>query len=379
MLQAAERDVSSQALLQADQRELGRRLETLSAQVDRDSGRRQELERTSVRYRQRLQAVVSAGGVRARWKTLAAEIRQLESTILDRQVKLSQMKHALADIEAIASEAGITASPGVVSWQRAGQVIEILSAQIGKLQLEEEKSLQIRERAKLARLLDLDVRGLREQLDVQEEKRATLDRGCQHVDLIIQRARSLRTAAIEAKSDLLNQAFTGTLNGLWREFFDRLVRTERFHPEMSQPTTIRNVIHANVCGVTSNSEPFLNIASVLSSGNLNTAALSLFFALHVMDRTSHSILVLDDPVQSVDDVHVSQMAILLRSLMTPIGRQSVVAAHDRDLFDYLSLELAPTEEGRSLITIELQRSTPESDVTIIQKTKTWTPSIRFGT
>ena len=246
-------------------------------------------------------------------------------------------------------------------------------------QSEAEHSLQLQETAKLARSLDSDIRNLRIQLKEKRVQQAKLEVGCHQVEQVIQRARNLRSTAIEVKSELLNWAFTATLNRLWREFFDRLAPSERFHPEMTKPIMIRNVIHTNVSAVATNVERFNHVASVLSSGNLNTAALSLFLALHVMDRTSHRLIVLDDPVQSIDDVHISQMAILLRALMTQAGRQIVVAVHDRELFDYLSLEFVPTEQGRRLILIEIQRTGTESDAQIVCKTKEWAPTIRFGT
>jgi DNA repair protein SbcC/Rad50 len=65
-------------------------------------------------------------------------------------------------------------------------------------------------------------------------------------------------------------------------------------------------------------------------------------------------LVLDDPVQSMDDVHIAQLAALLRTLKQT-RRQVIIAMHDRQLFEYLGLELSPAFNGDRLITIELGR------------------------
>ncbi|MCY4492636.1 MAG: hypothetical protein OXB92_02105 [Acidimicrobiaceae bacterium] len=64
-------------------------------------------------------------------------------------------------------------------------------------------------------------------------------------------------------------------------------------------------------------------------------------------------LVLDDPVQSMDEVHIVQFAGLLRVLSKHHDRQIVLAVHERELFDYLTLELSPAYEGDELITVEL--------------------------
>ena len=94
---------------------------------------------------------------------------------------------------------------------------------------------------------------------------------------------------------------------------------------------------------------------MLSSGNLNTAALTLFLALHLSSGDRLPMLILDDPVQSMDDVHISQFAALLRTLSKQHGRQVVVAVHERALFDYLALELSPAFEGDRLLTVELTK------------------------
>ena len=92
---------------------------------------------------------------------------------------------------------------------------------------------------------------------------------------------------------------------------------------------------------------------MLSTGNLNTAALSLFIALHLAVKPLVPCLVFDDPVQSMDEVHVAQFAGLLRILSKRLERQVVIAVHERELFEYLAFELSPAYEGDELITIEL--------------------------
>jgi exonuclease SbcC len=52
-------------------------------------------------------------------------------------------------------------------------------------------------------------------------------------------------------------------------------------------------------------------------------------------------LIIDDPFQSMDEVHVAQLAALLRTLSRQHDRQIVIAVHEKPLFDYLALELSP--------------------------------------
>lgn len=101
---------------------------------------------------------------------------------------------------------------------------------------------------------------------------------------------------------------------------------------------------------------------MLSAGNLNTAALTLFLALHLSVEPSLPWLILDDPVQSMDELHIAQFAALLRTFSKELGRQTIIAVHDRQLFEYLSLELSPAFEGDRLIRVELGRSTAGASV-----------------
>jgi exonuclease SbcC len=63
-------------------------------------------------------------------------------------------------------------------------------------------------------------------------------------------------------------------------------------------------------------------------------------------------------VQSMDEVHISQFAALLRTLSKEHGRQVFTAVHDRLLFDYLSLKLSPAFIGDELSSgpIDVMRS-----------------------
>ena len=97
-------------------------------------------------------------------------------------------------------------------------------------------------------------------------------------------------------------------------------------------------------------------AAMLSAGNLNTAALTLFLALNLSVKKQLPWILLDDPVQSMDEVHVAQFAALLRTLAAQHERRVIIAVHERALFDYLALELSPANRDDALVSIELSRA-----------------------
>lgn len=206
-----------------------------------------------------------------------------------------------------------------------------------------------------------------------------LSEAVERVNDLVTEAKRLRKAAADTTRSLIKRTFDDHLNDLVDDLYTRLVRDERFRPRITAKGQIGNLTAA-VKAFAEGAEAADNIASLVSSANLNTAALSLFLALHLAEPSRPQVLVLDDPVQSMDDVHATNLAALFRSLayhpQTP--RQLVLAVHDRALFDYLALELGPTKEGDALIEVEVIREAPNK-VAVRDTRRTWTPDqVRFG-
>lgn len=175
------------------------------------------------------------------------------------------------------------------------------------------------------------------------------------------RAQALRTSKVK-------QVFNDELNSVWREIFIRLAPEEAFVPAFALPETSNGSVEAVLETLYRSGGKGGNPRAMLSAGNLNTAALTLFLALNLSAKPLLPWLIIDDPVQSMDDVHIAQFAALLRSLKRE-GRQVILAVHDRQLFDYLSLELSPTFNGDRLITVELGRTADG------MTTAQWTPMV----
>lgn len=167
-------------------------------------------------------------------------------------------------------------------------------------------------------------------------------------------ARELLAVASRTKDSIVRAVFSDSLNHVWRDLFVRLAPHEPFVPAFrfdakgpASTPRLSTIYRGDVEGG--------NPGAMLSAGNLNTAALTLFLALHLSAKDRLPMLVLDDPVQSMDDLHISQLAALLRTLVRQHGRQVVVAVHERALFEYLAFELNPAFAGEKLITVELSK------------------------
>lgn len=166
--------------------------------------------------------------------------------------------------------------------------------------------------------------------------------------------RRVHDEAEKARARTVSAVFNDTLNRVWRDLFVRLAPEEPFVPAFTSPPADQGVEARLVTEHRDGAEGG-SPASMLSAGNLNTAALTLFLALNLSVPPRLPWLLLDDPVQSMDEIHVSQFAALLRTLTRTSDRRVVLAVHERALFDYLSLELSPAREGEALVTVELQR------------------------
>lgn len=169
-------------------------------------------------------------------------------------------------------------------------------------------------------------------------------------------AKKVSEAADAVRSEIVKKVFSTSLNKVWRDLFVRLAPSEQFVPAFKLPDDPGGKVEAVLETLHRSGKASGSPGAMLSQGNLNTAALTLFLALNLSVPVRMPWLVLDDPVQSMDDVHIAQFAALLRSLSKGMNRQIIIAVHERALFDYLILELSPAFVGDSLIAVEITRN-----------------------
>ncbi len=201
-----------------------------------------------------------------------------------------------------------------------------------------------------------ELRSVRAEIDQQQSMLDRLNKAFERAEERRHEARRIGAAARKARSTIVSRVFNDSLNAVWRDLFVRLAPTEPFVPAFRLPETPESPIVAALETIHRGGGRGGTPGAMLSAGNLNTAALTLFLALHLSVSVKLPWLLLDDPVQSMDEVHVSQFAALLRTLSKSHNRQIIIAVHDRALFEYLTLELSPAFPDDQLITLELGRS-----------------------
>ena len=163
-------------------------------------------------------------------------------------------------------------------------------------------------------------------------------------------------AADTVRTKIVTKVFSTSLNKVWRDLFVRLAPSEQFVPAFRLPPRSGGKVEAVLETLHRTGKTSGSPGAMLSQGNLNTAALTLFLALHLSVPVKMPWLLLDDPVQSMDDVHIAQFAALLRTLAKGMNRQVILAVHERALFDYLTLELSPAFSSDSLLAVEVSRN-----------------------
>ena len=197
----------------------------------------------------------------------------------------------------------------------------------------------------------------------------------QRADGALQRAQELRDQGLlirkavdTVRSTIIRREFNDRLNRVWRDLFVRLAPGEPFVPAFRIPRSSTQKLQPKLITEYRNSDEAGGTpGAMLSTGNLNTAALTLFIALHLSVPKALPWLIFDDPVQSMDDMHVAHFASLLRTLSKEHGRQVVISVHDRQLFEYLRLELSPAFADDSLLTLELTRRARRDTVCVSKR------------
>lgn len=217
-------------------------------------------------------------------------------------------------------------------------------------------ALRVREIAQLVIDESGRVRAAERDLVAVENQLRAVEASVKEAEARKDAANELKKKTERIRSDVISRVFDATLNGLWADLFKRLAPAEPFVPRFRKHQEVSRFVDVRLETVLQDGGVGGAPGEMLSFGNSNTAAISLFMALHLSAPSKVPWLIFDDPVQSMDDIHVANFATVVRQLAYSHRRQVVVAVHQRELFDYLSLELAPATNHQSLIKVEVERA-----------------------
>lgn len=293
-----------------------------------------------------------AEGARLRTAEVASHRAVTESR--SRSVALAAARETLSDFAAAIGAATLT--DGETFAAGVGRMEKLLSDRSSEL----EARLAKRRRAGDFIATIRSARTRRQEVDgrIKTDFAAwqVADQSLERAQKLRDQGNLIRNTVDTVRSAIIRREFNDRLNRVWRDLFVRLAPAEPFVPAFRIPRDSTQKLQPKLItehrdGGAEGGPP----GAMLSAGNLNTAALTLFIALHLSVPQKLPWLILDDPVQSMDDVHIAHFAALLRTLAKEHGRQIMIAVHDRQLFEYLRLELSPAFAEDSLLTLELSR------------------------
>jgi exonuclease SbcC len=327
---------------------------------------------------------------RARFEELKAKLQGLESATVEGvalQRRASMALQRLSDFRSRDERStSLRLSVGEIA-QKLGQpvpdTVEPLEAVLGRLlEYTETQERLTLDRQRARRVVNDDIKAwqsaetrrteLNELITRIKNRLQQLQTSKAEADGRLELAKDLGRQAREARAAIVRRVFNEELNKVWSDLFIRLAPEEPFVPAFALPNKSGGSVEAILETLYRAGGKGGNPLTMLSAGNLNTAALTLFLSLHLSVRPSLPWLIIDDPVQSMDEVHISQFAALLRTLAKQHGRQLVIAVHERQLFEYLALELSPAFPDDRLITIELGR-TANGMTTAVYEPKIYIP------
>lgn len=310
-------------------------------------------------------AIVSGRELHRRREDAKSELEELEAIVRDADVARSELVKAARALGAPPLDGAQTLED---AWRRlAKSATERLAQRNARHQAHAAASVLLEE------MLESNDRvvGLKDLLAESAQRKVAWESRVQEARRRQTVARAVLEASSKARATIVQRVFTESLNEVWRSVFTRLAPREPFVPAFGIPTSSKTALELTLETVHTSGASGGPPQMMLSAGNLNTAALSLFIALHLAVEPLVPCLVFDDPVQSMDEVHVAQFAGLIRVLSKHHKRQVIIAVHERELFNYLTLELSPAFKGDELITIDLGARLEDEYVEITRLT--WSP------
>ncbi|WP_181137701.1 AAA family ATPase [Rathayibacter sp. AY1D2] len=283
---------------------------------------------------------------------------------------LQSTQASIAEANAHAAERAIIADRATAVAKELDIAFKSLSAQEPDVKLGQEIAKrvqairnsnirQLRERKAREAIEDAqrEVRRWEHELTKAEQEMAALKAQLLTAESRMVGSRQVLQTAERTRSKLINEVFDQSLNSLWAQLFSRFAPSERFTPRFVKQTQASRSVDVSLETELPGGKASGSPGAMLSYGNTNSAALALFMALHLSAPSELRWLVFDDPVQSMDDIHVANFAAIVRQLAFVHDRQVIIAIHQPELFDYLSLALAPSHPAQSLVRITLDRGT----------------------
>jgi DNA repair exonuclease SbcCD ATPase subunit len=289
------------------------------------------------------------GELERRLAGLQAELNVLRGAAERRR----QVEDLLAGIdERILSEQSSLVSllpPGIEAKGDLLGAAEAAQQEFKQLSVTLEHAAEVAARSRQARRR---VEVVEQQQVTSEERRQRLSDDLSAAEAKAEHAREARSALglkiTEVMREVSNSS-TGLINAIYSRldihptFREFGFRTERYN----------EVGHLRPWVYDPRREKDGNALHVLSAAQLNSLAICLFLALNLERDSELRTAILDDPVQSLDDVNLLSLADVLRTVRD--RRQVIVSTHDEVLAELLIRKLRPLRDRNATAVVTINQ------------------------
>jgi len=161
-----------------------------------------------------------------------------------------------------------------------------------------------------------------------------------------------RTSVIEQLKTLINNFFYEDLiNVIYRKIDPHpSFKKVEFKPDFDSANPGLNIVVSDENGI------LISPILYFSAAQVNILSLSVFLAsaLHAKDDQGHPIdvVMIDDPIQSMDSINVLSTIDLLRSICVQFNKQVIISTHDENFFGLLQRKIPAEIFGAKFLQLE---------------------------
>jgi DNA repair protein SbcC/Rad50 len=189
---------------------------------------------------------------------------------------------------------------------------------------------------------------------------AAAEKSKQVLDDYVSVAQEVRKRTSEGIEKILQSFAMGTTRQNFEDLFNRLARAPLFGVTISQARVVRRRPEIQWCATYGQKQYPGN--AIFSQGELNSCAIAFFLALATSNPQPLGFLLLDDPVQNMDEIHIEEFGSILKFIKDQLGWQLVVAVHDESVYQYLKRQLYPCKGEQSLVGYTLQMTDAGTEI-----------------
>jgi DNA repair exonuclease SbcCD ATPase subunit len=366
-VEAGEAQAQLRALAQLALRHLGDRCPVCEQTYDREE------------TRQRLEAMAAetsgstgSGSDTTDVATVAALVQQHElaaaaaaRAVTDAEASARDWSARRAELDTRAERFGLSAEQFETWPEKMAAMIAEIDKRIGALERQEREgeqvALALARAGQRARRLEIEreVGALRTALATAEGEVVVRERTTALVAELIEALRSASTDVVEAELTRIEP------------LLQRIYATADPHPAFRAVRLLSRMRQGRGRIVSRLEDPVRELPSeapgaVLSSSQMNVLAVSIFLALNLgMSSLPLEAAILDDPLQSLDDLNLLGLIDLLRR--TRDRRQLLVSTHDPRFAELLERKLRPVRAEQRTLVVSLEAWSPDGLETSIRE------------